>query len=310
MKRVLVIGDVIADVYRECVFKKMCPDAPEAQALIEIDRETRPGGAANVAVNVASLAPDIAVDLIGLIDQELSEAIAACGHRVDVGPCVHAWSRNGALRKERVVLGGRTVVRVDSPGSVCERDATRVASALRLYLSVRTPDLIVLSDYAAGTVGAECLSLLLEHRERLLVDTKLSDLSVFGSGGRRTLLAKLNEGEWEAALQVHHSPEEHFAFLVVTRGPCGADLIFRRTGERLGSSVCQSMRIREHAVDEVDVCGCGDTFIAGLAAAMAHGRDAYSAVQFANAAAATVVSMPRTAVAVLGATVGLLGWNL
>jgi sugar/nucleoside kinase (ribokinase family) len=165
------------------------------------------------------------------------------------------------------------------------------------------------SDYGAGTVGRNSLAMLLDHRDKLLVDTKLEDLSVFGAGRRRTLLAKLNDVEWRAAKAIHHSPEEFFNFLVVTRGELGAALMVRPAPDQAGRSVCETVVARAHSVAVADVCGCGDTFLAGLAAAMADGRDPYTAVQFANAAAATVVSQPRTAVADLNNVLGLLGMN-
>jgi len=305
VKRVLVIGDIIADVYRECVFKKMCPDAPSVRAVVEIGRNVRPGGAANVALNLAALAPKIQVDLIGVLDAPLARLIKfLSGSRVDVERCIF----DEPLCKERVIMGGETLLRVDG-SDYYDFQSKAVRRSLEEYLAGSDPELIVMSDYGSGTVGAS-LPLLMEHRSKLLVDTKMTDLTSFASGGVRTLLAKLNRMEWEAALERHHSPEDFFSFLVVTDGPGGVRVTTRRETEQPGTFVCHTVRMRAHVVDEIDVCGCGDTFLAGLAAMMVEGRDIYTATQFANAAAATVVTKPRTAIADLGATIGLLGWNL
>jgi len=304
LKRILVIGDVIADLYRECKFKKACPDAPGVDAIVETGRELRPGGAANVALNLAALAPDVRVDLIGALDVELARTIKfMSGSRVDCSLCPLA----GALVKERLIRDGRFVLRVDSSAVTPECVAISIRWSLHEYLERQVPDMILLSDYGFGSVDPQALGMLLRYRDIMLVDTKTVDLSVFAEGGARTLLAKLNHSEWKAVLGAHHSPEDFFTFLVVTDGPGGASLFFSRPGERPGTTVRQSMRLRAHAVADVDVCGCGDTFLAGLAAAMVDGKDAHFAVEFANAAAATVVSKPRTAVADRNETLGLLG---
>ena len=304
MKRVLVIGDIIADVYRECVFKKMCPDAPLVRAIVEQRIDTRPGGAANVAVNLAALAPNVHVDLIGALDVDLARTIKyRSGNRVGMSYCVF----DQPLRKERVLLDGDFLLRVDGP-NYDEFHSDEVLGSLEDYLARNDPDLILLSDYGSGAIDAS-LPLLLEHRTKLLADTKIRDLSVFRQGGTRTLLAKLNDEEWRAALEAHHSPEEFFSFVVVTHGARGSSLIMRSKPDEAGRSVCQTLFARALQSEAVDVCGCGDTFLAAMAAAMLEDRDPYSAIQFANAAAATVVDQPRTAVADLGRTLGLLGWT-
>jgi D-beta-D-heptose 7-phosphate kinase/D-beta-D-heptose 1-phosphate adenosyltransferase len=245
------------------------------------------------------------VDLIGVVDVELARTIKyLSGSRVDMTHCVF----DKALRKERIMLGDELLVRVDD-ADLYEFQSKSVQDELEGYLRSIDPVMIVLSDYGSGAVDEETLPLLLEHREKLLVDTKIKDLSVFGQGGRRTLLAKLNNVEWVAAQAVYHSPEESFDFLVVTHGEMGASLVMRSAPDMSGGTVCQAVVARAHPVAVADVCGCGDTFLAGLAASMLGGSDPYSAVQFANAAAATVVSQPRTAIADLNNVIGLLGMN-
>lgn len=129
-------------------------------------------------------------------------------------------------------------------------------------------------------------------RDRLLVDTKIKDLSIFDG----TLLAKLNHDEWIEAVLTEPAPERFFSMLVVTDGGAGAKLFLRSPIDDR-RSVTHTLEVRGHRVNVVDVCGCGDTFLAGLCAMMLKNPDPFTAVQFANAAAATVVTKPRTAVA-------------
>lgn len=307
MKHVLVVGDSILDVYRDCSFKKECPDAPGVPAVIQNSIEDRPGGAANVAANLLSLSPDTVVELIGVVGGRVERSLRGFGWGDRLVLPV-TFGDQLSIVKERTVVDGRTVVRVDSLKEVAQDQAAVVFSLVQEALRHRIPDLIILSDYGAGTVNKQCLDLLLEHRDILLIDTKEPDLSTFRSPEKRSLLVKLNEAEWCAALRRYHSPEEFFDFLVVTRGSAGAFLyIHRESG--VGSSASCTRVFSVHGLDvpQVDVCGCGDTFMAGLAACMLTGRDMFDSLRFANCAAASVVSRPRTCVADRSTVIDMFG---
>jgi len=190
VKRVLVIGDVIADVYRDCTFKKMCPDAPTVKAIVEHSRDVRPGGAANVAVNLAALSPDTRIHLIGEMDNRLARAVKQAGrNRINMEFCEFT---EDVLTKERVSLDGDFIIRVDNKLHTNTFAAEGIYHSLKEYLAAFDPDLVVVSDYAGGSINQDTWEVLLSMRERLLVDTKLTDLSVFGSDGRKTRLGKLN----------------------------------------------------------------------------------------------------------------------
>lgn len=307
MRRVLVVGDIITDVYRDCLFKKMCPDAPGVQAVIESSTEIVPGGAANVALNLAALAPNALVDLIGVTSSDLAAVLKRrSGNRIGLDFIELVGNHADDLRKERICLDGAPLVRVDSRRRVNPFLREQVGHMIRDYLANHDPDLVVVSDYDGGSLYGQSddanLQLLLTMRDRLLVDTKISKLSVFEG----TLLAKLNQTEWEQALMRDPIPERFFGTLIVTRGAAGADVIVRRPVEG-PLSVTHTIRVKGIPVDAVDVCGCGDTFLAGLAASLLGNSDPFTAAQFANAAAATVVTRPRTAVADREATLRMLG---
>jgi D-beta-D-heptose 7-phosphate kinase / D-beta-D-heptose 1-phosphate adenosyltransferase len=302
VKRVLVVGDVIADVYRDCTFKKMCPDAPGVKAAVTHSIEVRPGGAANVAINLAALAPEARIHLVGAIGTDLGRIIKRMSlNRVGLEYC-SPWD---PLTKERVSIDGELQVRLDNMLQVPTMLAEDVEYHLKQYLAENDPDLIVLSDYGSGSVSPSSLEILLGSRERLLVDTKMVDLSIFADGNYRTRLIKLNYDEWKSVTATEGIPERFFEALVMTRGADGAELTMRQEHGR--TSTTHTLRVQAHDVQAVDVCGCGDTFMAGLAASLLKNDDYYTAMQFANAAAATVVSKARTSIADLGLTLGMLG---
>jgi D-beta-D-heptose 7-phosphate kinase/D-beta-D-heptose 1-phosphate adenosyltransferase len=303
VKKVVVIGDVIADVYRECTFKKMCPDADDVKAIVEHSRDVRPGGAANVAVNLAALAPDAFIYLIGEMDVQLARLIKQSSKsRVSMEYCAFT---DDVMTKERIILDGEFVLRVDNKLRTNSFAAESIWHGLKECLAVVDPDLILMSDYDGGAINQDTLDVLLGYRDRLLVDTKMTDLSQFGSDGQRTRLIKLNREEWNNVVSREAVPERFFDAMVTTLGGDGSELILHRgTATR---SQTHTIKIMSHLVGTIDVCGCGDTFLAGLAASLLHVDDDFTAVQFANAAAATVVTQTRTAIANRERTLELLG---
>lgn len=298
-----MIGDVIADVYRECTFKKMCPDADDVKAIVEHSRDVRPGGAANVAVNLAALAPDTLVYLIGEMDVPLARLIKQAGrNRVSMEHCEFT---DDVVTKERIILDEDFVLRVDNKLRTNSFAAESIYHGLKECLAHVDPDLIVMSDYDGGAINQDSFDLLLGYRDRLLVDTKMTDLSPFGSDGQRTRLIKLNHEEWKAVIAREAAPERFFEAMVTTKGHHGVELAIHKGDSH--KSMTHTIKLAGHMVGTVDVCGCGDTFLAGLAASLLQSTDDYTAVQFANAAAATVVTQPRTSVADRERTLELLG---
>lgn len=305
MNRVLVVGDVIADVYRDCSFKKMCPDADDVRAIVQDKIDVRPGGAANVALNIAALSPDTAVYLIGDLSTEVASEIKRLSKgRVNLAYASHS---DDPLKKERIILDDEFILRVDNKSFIDDATLSSIEKNLEDFLADFEPDLVVISDYGAGTITPSVLDTLLKMRHKLLVDTKMTDLSVFAEGGERTALIKLNHDEWKEVVKSEAVPERFFKAMVVTKGSDGADLIIHRGG--LESYEVHKLHVHAHPVCAVDVCGCGDTFLAGLAASLLESSDEFTAVQFANAASATVVSRPRTAVADLARTLDFMGVN-
>jgi D-beta-D-heptose 7-phosphate kinase/D-beta-D-heptose 1-phosphate adenosyltransferase len=284
-----------------------------------------------VAVNLAALAPDITIDMVSVLSVSLAREVKFAGsNRVSL-----AWSLlvdpEQALLKERILISGMDadvrpfVARLDNRRSIEPLDAELIEENLESYLE-RYPevDLIVLSDYAGGVLTARVLQTLVPFMDRLVVDTKRTDLSCFSSGDRfpisripqqRSLMVKLNQEEHRRVLLEEAIPERHFKYLVVTHGAGGTTMVtYRDAGElgcddiRIMGSVSQTLRLKAiDGIEAVDVCGCGDTFLAGLAAGLLRFDDPYEALAFANAAAATVVSQPRTAVASLEETMRLIG---
>jgi len=301
MKRVLVIGDIVADIYRDCYLKKMCPDAPDAPAIIPFCDEVLPGGAANVALNIVALSTDCIVDLIGVTDIALAHKIVKMSkNRVNMDFC-YTTIDDDCLTKERLILDGKIIARLDNYERLPERLLHPQKELISKYFELHEPDLIVLSDYNGGLLEI-AMDNLSQRMERVLVDTKSTDLKMFDGAA----MIKLNEEEARRVMLLDPTPEKHCQSLVVTLGKNGAALkIFKNVSKSVFK--INTFSVPGYEVPAIDVCGCGDTFLAGIAATLLRVNDMYTAVRFANAAAATVVRKPRTAIANRQETLELLG---
>lgn len=316
MNKILIIGDSIADIYRQFSYKKQCPDSPDTPAGILSATEIRPGGVANVAVNLSNLLPKShSIDMISVLDCETAYTVKRISsNRVNMSDCVIV-SSDLALLKERIIFekwdadNQNFVARLDNRSSIDPVFSRRVSELVKRYLdsSPDYPELVILSDYSGGVVTDELLEVLSPVKDRLLVDTKRTDLAPFSGA----LLAKLNSLELNRVLLTDHSPERYFKYFVVTFGEKGAHLVMRKNEivAQIPCSTTMKVEFKAHKVKTVDVCGCGDTFLAGLAAGLVRFQDPFDAVYFANAAAATVVTQERTAVADLSQTLEMMGRN-
>jgi D-beta-D-heptose 7-phosphate kinase / D-beta-D-heptose 1-phosphate adenosyltransferase len=295
VKRVLVIGDVIADIYNDVhtVAGKFCPDDLTVPVCLKGDREVRPGGAANVAVNLAALAPDVVVDLIGAVTPEVAAAVKRVARgRVMLQHSLSFLSDHAGLQKQRLFVDGKLRLRVDNRQKLQFLHDDDILECYRSYRrEVNRPDLIIASDYGAGTINPSLVEVLVRDGDRLFVDTKMTDLRPFAG----TLAVKLNELEWRNVLESDAVPERHFRWMVVTTGSRGATLTWQIPMN--GGSVTHTVSLPAYDVPIRDVCGSGDTFLAGMAAGFLSTGAIDVGLQWGNAAAATVVSQSRTAIA-------------
>ncbi len=112
-RRCLVVGDVMLDVFERGRATRLAPDAP-APVLTGIRTTSSPGGAANVATNLAALGAEVTLlSVIGddAAGNELLEKLDEDG--VGIGDVLQIPGRTTVVKK-RLVAGGATLARVDS----------------------------------------------------------------------------------------------------------------------------------------------------------------------------------------------------
>ncbi|MAY70634.1 MAG: bifunctional heptose 7-phosphate kinase/heptose 1-phosphate adenyltransferase [Halomonas sp.] len=290
--RVLVVGDVMLDRYWHGGTSRISPEAPVPVVRVE-ECEDRPGGAANVALNIASLGAHAA--LAGLVgDDDNADRLTARLEEVGVSTHFHRTPGMPTITKLRVMSRNQQLIRLDFEDGLDKIDTSELAP--RLIEATDNFDLIILSDYGKGTLANVEMVIPEMHRagKRVLVDPKGSDFRRY----RGASVITPNLAEFEAVV-----------------GPCPSDDILATKGEALREEleleallITRSEKgmtlIREghdplhlptRAREVYDVTGAGDTVIAVLGLALAAGHGFAEAMTLSNLAAGLVVAKPGTA---------------
>ena len=292
--RVLVVGDVMLDRYWHGATSRISPEAPVPVVHVK-DLEERPGGAANVALNIAALGAK--VSLLGVVgDDEPGKALNTS--LSDAGVDCDFLTTPGlpTVTKLRVLSRHQQLIRLDFEENMSSVIDSK--SLLSCYAKLLDEvEVIILSDYGKGTLAPirELIELGRQKAKCILIDPKNKDFSVY----RDASLLTPNMSEFEAIVGVCKDVGEieskakdliktlNLDAMLVTRGEHGMSLI--SAGE-------ESLHLPTHAREVFDVTGAGDTVISVLAACLASGETKPTSVHLANIAAGIVVGKIGTAV--------------
>ncbi|MFZ5677481.1 MAG: D-glycero-beta-D-manno-heptose 1-phosphate adenylyltransferase [Pseudomonadota bacterium] len=290
--RVAVLGDVMLDEYLSGSVDRISPEAP-IPVVACTARRTSPGGAANVAANLAALGAEAAIIAIAGEDEAAAQLRGALR---DMGvDAAHLLTIPGrpTTRKLRVVSAGQQIVRVDfeETGELAATDIAQIRQAVETALA--HCDVLVVSDYNKGACHPEALrhaiALARLRGIPVLCDPKGRDYAKYAGAtiitpnrreaGEASGRDLVNDGAVEAAAQTLREKLALEACLI-TLGPDGM-LLVEEEGPRKAEAFTQAV---------ADVTGAGDSVIAALALARACGRSNWEAALFANAVAAVAVS--------------------
>ena len=283
---VMVVGDVMLDRYWYGPTSRISPEAPVP--VVKVDTiEERPGGAANVAMNIASLgANSRLVGLTGIDDaaRALSKTLADVNVKCDfVSVPTHP-----TITKLRVLSRNQQLIRLDFEEGFEGVDPQPLHE--RINQALGSIGALVLSDYAKGALASvqQMIALARKAGVPVLIDPKGIDFERY----RGATLLTPNLSEFEAVAGKCKSEDElvergmkviadfDLSALLITRSEQGMTLL------QPGKS---PLHMPTQAQEVYDVTGAGDTVIGVLAATLAAGNSLEEACYFANAAAGVVV---------------------
>jgi rfaE bifunctional protein kinase chain/domain len=292
-KRVVVLGDFVADVF---VYGEISRISREAPVLVLNRRETQvvPGGGANAVHNLRALGADpLPIGIVG-DDAEGNQLIK---HFKKLG--IHTGgiqvTRSYRTPTKMRILGGavhsqrQQIVRLDSGGPTHKTNA-RGFLERKLKSLVPGSAALLVSDYGYGTISPDLVSSTSIKRIPATVDSRFAMTTFTGMTA-----ATPNEPEVEAALGISIGNDidklEWAGRTLMRRLKHEALLITRgKDGMALFQKSAKTTHIPIHGTDEIaDVTGAGDTVISVFTLALAAGGTFVDAARLANYAGGIVV---------------------
>jgi len=272
---VKVYGDIMLDSWIIGKASRISPEAP-VPILKEIERKNSIGGAANLALNLSNIINN--VSLFGAVgmDDEGFDVLKILETTNNIDCSIQSDSEITTTKTRLVGQHGQHIMRWDR-----EKKYKGKAQA-RFLESANEEDIVCLSDYNKGTIGAHLVEKLNNKKCKVLVDPKQGPevykgaflvkpnmkeyRAWFGKFKKEVALVKLKEYGWK--------------YLVVTDGANGIHVL---------SDELYYQHYKEPAREVADVTGAGDTVLAVIAYGIERGMDVFAACKLACYAGARSV---------------------
>ena len=285
--KILVVGDVMLDRYWSGDSSRISPEAPVP--IVKVGQvEDRPGGAANVALNIAALGAQ--AKLLGITgNDEAAQALCGKMAAVNIDCDFLQLDDYPTITKLRVLSRGQQVIRLDFEEVIAAVDTQPLV--VKMQANLADYSVLIISDYNKGAL-VEVQQMIQAAKQlgvTVLVDPKGSDFAKYHGAS----LLTPNLSEFEAVVGLCSTEQElvekgrrllaehDFGALLVTRSEKGMTLI--RADQ-------EEFHLPALAREVYDVTGAGDTVISVLATAFSAGSSLEQACALANAAASVVVA--------------------
>jgi rfaE bifunctional protein kinase chain/domain len=299
--RILIIGDIMLDhyIYGNC--NRISPEAPVP--VVEITRESYTlGGAGNVLENLNAL--DCHASIIAVVGHDdhatiIADKLVECGSNSD--GLIKDPLRCTTV-KTRVLSSNHQMIRLDREVTepVSERVINECSELINQHID--KCNVVLLSDYNKGLLTADLIgevaALCNAAGIKTIVDPKGLDFSKY----QGVSIIKPNKKEASLATGIvikDNESLERACIKIKETTDCEAVVV---TMSEDGIAIYENNElsiIPTKAMGVVDVTGAGDTVIASIAIALASGYSLKEACDFANHAAAIVVSKVGSATATL-----------
>lgn len=289
--QVMVIGDIMLDIYMRGQISRISPEAP-VPVILNAQKTYTAGGAANVAVNLASMGLDVA--LYGIVGADTEgEVLNDILKQYNVRQFLITAQSLPTITKRRMIGNGHHIVRIDTEESFHPFSE-------KLYVSVKKTEVpyVVLSDYNKGSLLSieNYISKLQSQGTKVFVDPKREISAYRGAWfvkpNRQEFIKYIGSfstiqeliGKAQAALRTYD-----FQHMLVTLGGEGMLYVNAETSKYY-PSVAQQV---------TDITGAGDTVLAGLIYGLSKGYEINEAILFSQRLAELSVTKSGTYVVTL-----------
>lgn len=289
---VLVVGDVMLDRYWYGSIDRISPEAPVP--IVQVNKVIeQPGGAANVAMNIAAIgAQSMLIGLVGvdepaqILKNKLNQPNITWNF-ISVNSC-------STIIKLRIISRNQQIIRLDFEENFNNVDTIKFFRTIELYLPKYK--VLVLSDYAKGTLNniEEIVQLACYMNIPVIIDPKGIRFSRYK--GATVLTPNMLEFEAIAGccrnekILISRAKEiivdYNLSALLITRSEQGMTLFKRNEAP---------LYFPAKTKEVYDVTGAGDTVIGVLSAVLSAGMSLEQACFLANLAAGVVIGKSRAA---------------
>ncbi len=307
--RVLVLGDVMLDRFVYGSVERISPEAPIP--VVNVERYLNmPGGAANVARNVAAMGARVI--LLGVVGEDMGaqDLRAQLASSPTIDARLIADSSRPTSVKTRYVADGQQVMRADQESRAALPAGVERSLLDEFSVALRDASVIVLSDYAKGvlsdSVTRAAIDIARSAGKTIIVDPKAKDLTRYQGA---TILTPNRLELQQACGQecITHEQVVDGARRILEQRVCDVMIVTRGKD---GMSVIQAEGSAVHlptaARQVFDVSGAGDTVVAAISLGVAVGAEVGDAAALANIAAGIVVGKQGTATVTTGEIIAAL----
>lgn len=291
---VIVVGDVMLDNYWWGEVERISPEAPVPVVALK-HRESRLGGAANVALNCSTLGAKVTLaSVVG--DDADGRLLTQLANEAGIDTDLLLYSKNRATTtKTRVICRNQQMMRLDDEVSddlYVEEEHPFIDMVLR-YLQRVKPDVLIFEDYNKGVLKENVINRISEHCREIGIITTVDpkkknflaykNVTIFKPNlkevdeGIHITLAEVNKTELN---KVHEKLKEslHHEITFITLSEKG---VFYNNGTDSGI-------FPSHIRNIADVSGAGDTVIATASLVYALTKDVELMAEISNIAGGLV----------------------
>ena len=296
-----VVGDIMLDTYWWGSVDRISPEAPVP--IVSLQRkETRVGGAANVALNLRALgAPTTLFAVVGM-DAEAKELNALLKAEGINTQYIHSSASRMTTNKVRIMGRNQQMMRLDHENThdINEAESKALLDNFYAYVEKEQPALIILEDYNKGVLTPAIIEAIITYCNEKGIPTAVDPKQKNFLAYKNCTLFKPNLKEVKEGLKIEvptvdlaHMQQVHQAL----QGALHHSISFITLSEH-GVFYAQENKqqlIPTHIRNIADVSGAGDTVIALASLVYAYSKDMALAAEIANIAGGLVCELVGTA---------------
>jgi D-glycero-beta-D-manno-heptose-7-phosphate kinase len=295
-KKIMVIGDVMIDKYIWGKVERISPEAPVQ--IVQVLKETQvPGGAANVANNIAALGAS--VFLVGIVGRDNAKAGLLYELKKRNISSALIEDERPTIQKVRVMGQNQQLLRIDyeTKDGVSKNIEKKIIEVIRKNL--KNYEAVIVSDYAKGMISKYLMDSLIkmcrECKKKIIVDPKTKDPQIYRgvdyitpNSKEAKLLSSIDvQTEQDFLKMGNYLVGETMANILITRGEKGMAM-FEKDHNRVIFMPTKAKQV-------IDVTGAGDTVIAAFTLSVCSGANSKEAMIIANHAAGIGIGKVGTA---------------